>query len=84
MLGTASVKQWVKKSVEIGNVLLHVEALSLPGRLSNISFHVKEGEVVGIAGLVGAGKTGALPKYIWFRAICERQRSVKRQEIKVE
>lgn len=57
MLGTSSVKQWVKKSVEFGNELLHVEALSLPGRLSNISFHVKEGEVVGIAGLVGAGKT---------------------------
>jgi ABC-type sugar transport system ATPase subunit len=40
-----------------GNVLLKVENLSRPGIFENISFEARAGEVVGIAGLAGAGRT---------------------------
>ena len=40
-----------------GEVVLRVEGLASPGRFSDVSFTVKAGEVVGLAGLVGAGRT---------------------------
>jgi len=40
-----------------GNVLLSVRNLSSKGKFSAINFEVKAGEVLGIAGLMGAGRT---------------------------
>jgi ABC-type sugar transport system ATPase subunit len=40
-----------------GEELLRVEGLSSPGRFRNVSFSVRTGEVVGFAGLVGAGRS---------------------------
>lgn len=52
---------------EPGDVVLKVEGLSLPWtgharawRLQNISFSLRRGEVLGIAGLMGAGRTELL------------------------
>ena len=42
---------------KIGNDLLTVENLSRKGNFNNVSFDVKAGEIVGMAGLVGAGRT---------------------------
>lgn len=36
---------------------LRIEHLSSPGKFENVSFNVKAGEVVGLAGLVGAGRS---------------------------
>lgn len=43
-----------------GKVILEVQGLSSPGRLANVSFSVRGGEVVGIGGLVGAGRSELL------------------------
>ncbi|HEX6926682.1 MAG TPA: sugar ABC transporter ATP-binding protein [Longimicrobiaceae bacterium] len=40
-----------------GPVRLRVEGLSSPGKFQDISFTVRAGEVVGLAGLVGAGRS---------------------------
>lgn len=40
-----------------GDVLLRVEGLSSPGVFDDISFSVREGEVLGISGLMGAGRS---------------------------
>lgn len=40
-----------------GKALLEVHGLSSPGRFEDLSFTVHEGEVLGLAGLVGAGRT---------------------------
>jgi ribose transport system ATP-binding protein len=40
-----------------GNELLRVEGLTSPGRFHDITFAVRAGEVVGLAGLVGAGRS---------------------------
>ena len=44
-------------SATIGDVALAVEGLSLPGRFEDISFELHRGEVLGLGGLVGAGRT---------------------------
>ncbi|MBM3676321.1 MAG: sugar ABC transporter ATP-binding protein [Actinobacteria bacterium] len=39
------------------DVLLEVENVTLPGLVDSVSFQLREGELLGIAGLVGAGRT---------------------------
>jgi rhamnose transport system ATP-binding protein len=40
-----------------GEVVLEVDSLTLPGKFVDVSFDVRRGEVLGFAGLVGAGRT---------------------------
>jgi ABC-type sugar transport system ATPase subunit len=42
---------------ELGAEVLRVENLSSPGKFSKISFTLRKGEVLGFAGLVGAGRS---------------------------
>jgi ABC-type sugar transport system ATPase subunit len=42
---------------EPGSEALRVEKLSSPGRFENVSFSLRAGEVLGFAGLVGAGRS---------------------------
>ncbi len=45
------------RATEPGPVRLRVTGLSSPGKFSNINFEVRGGEVVALAGLVGAGRS---------------------------
>src|SRR5262249_12695571 len=40
-----------------GEEILRVENLSSPGKFSNVSFTLKAGEILGVAGLIGAGRS---------------------------
>src|SRR5437870_9835388 len=53
------VKQYTSQhlSRDLGQELLRVEGLSSPGKFSNISFTLRAGEILGFAGLVGAGRS---------------------------
>lgn len=42
---------------KIGETLLEVQGLSTPSKLRNVSFTLRRGEILGICGLLGAGKT---------------------------
>ena len=46
-----------KEDIPVGSMALEVEHLTKDGLFEDISFHVKKGEIVGFAGLVGAGRT---------------------------
>lgn len=56
MVGRSLKSEFPKEAAEIGEEILRVENLSR-GIVENVSFSVGAGEVLGFAGLVGAGRT---------------------------
>ncbi len=57
MVGRKLENRFPKKEVPIGEEVLRVENLSYKKVFQDISFSVRRGEIVGMAGLVGAGRT---------------------------
>jgi ribose transport system ATP-binding protein len=57
MVGRELTEMFPKILVPIGEELLRVEHLCTSEKLYDITFSVHKGEIVGIAGLVGAGRT---------------------------
>jgi ABC-type sugar transport system ATPase subunit len=57
MAGRELTEIFPSRKTTIGKTRLVVEKLSRAGKFSNISFEVKAGEIVGIAGLAGAGRS---------------------------
>jgi ribose transport system ATP-binding protein len=57
MLGRDLSDIFPAKTNEPGDVLLEVRGLTAPGVFEDISFDLSAGEILGIAGLVGSGRT---------------------------
>ncbi|MFJ4971277.1 sugar ABC transporter ATP-binding protein [Streptomyces sp. NPDC088755] len=57
MVGRSIEQQYPRERPDAGEVLLSVRGLTRDGVFHDISFDVHAGEVVGLAGLVGAGRT---------------------------
>ncbi|MBW4719454.1 sugar ABC transporter ATP-binding protein [Saccharothrix obliqua] len=57
MVGRAIAERYPRRRGTPGEVLFEVEGLTRAGAFQDVSFRVRAGEVVGIAGLVGAGRT---------------------------
>jgi ABC-type sugar transport system ATPase subunit len=68
MVGREMDEEFPPRSPRLGEVVLEAQGLSSPGLFAGVSLSVRRGEIVGVAGLVGAGRTslglalaGALP-----------------------
>ncbi|MFJ2213707.1 sugar ABC transporter ATP-binding protein [Streptomyces sp. NPDC101062] len=57
MVGRSIEQQYPRRRAETGTALLSVSGLTRQGVFHDVGFEVRAGEVVGIAGLVGAGRT---------------------------
>ncbi|MGG6897818.1 sugar ABC transporter ATP-binding protein [Rhizobium sp. BR 315] len=57
MVGREITQMFPKEEVPIGDTVLSVKDLSLDGVFSNVSFDVRAGEILGVAGLVGSGRS---------------------------
>lgn len=57
MVGRKMENVYPKEKVALGEKVLEVKKLYSAGTFEDISFHIRRGEIIGFAGLVGAGRT---------------------------
>jgi ABC-type sugar transport system ATPase subunit len=57
MVGRELTDFFPQRNVQLGDVLVQVQDLSCEAGIRDINFEVRRGEIVGLAGLVGAGRT---------------------------
>lgn len=60
MVGRPLSEEFPRRDATIGEVALRVEGLSAKGRFHDLGFEVRRGEVFGLTGLVGAGRSSVL------------------------
>jgi inositol transport system ATP-binding protein len=57
MVGRELTQLFPQRETAPGRVVLSVRALGLAGRFQDISFDLRAGEILGVAGLIGAGRS---------------------------
>ncbi len=60
MVGREIKKMFYKREHPLGDDILRVEKLCKQNKFKDISFVLKKGEILGVAGLIGAGRTEVL------------------------
>jgi len=60
MVGREMDSLWVKPPLSLGGEAMAVRGLTKAGRFRDVSFTARRGEILGLAGLMGAGRTDVL------------------------
>lgn len=83
MVGRKIDEKMVKENINIGKEVLKVKNLTKRGVFSDININLREGEIVGIAGLVGAGRTEILEGIFGLYPYDEGEIYIKDQKVKI-
>jgi inositol transport system ATP-binding protein len=84
MVGRKLTNTYPKEEVKQGENLLHVEKLNSKGVFNNVNFHVKKGEIVGFAGLMGAGRTEVMRGLFGLDPITSGSVKIKGKEVTIK
>jgi len=84
MVGRELNEIYPEKVTPEEEVFMKVENISVENVLNNISFELKKGEILGFAGLVGAGRTELAETIIGIRKKKEGTLSIKGKEIQIK
>jgi ribose transport system ATP-binding protein len=83
MVGRSLGEFYSKKEVEIGEELFRVENLSRYGFFHNINFNVRSGEILGVCGLAGAGRTELARSVIGIDPLDAGDVYINREKVKI-
>lgn len=81
MIGRSLAPHVQVAAAPLGGELLRVEGLSSPGKFHGLSFVLRQGEVLGLAGLVGAGRTEVTEALFGLDPAAEGKVIVKGREL---
>ena len=84
MVGREIKNYFFKKEVPIGEDILMVKNLKRRGKLHNINFQLRKGEILGVFGLVGAGRTELARAIIGADSIDEGEIFLKGKKVNIK
>lgn len=84
MVGREIKDLFPKSKTEIGPVTLEVEALTLNGVFDDISFKAHKGEVLGLSGLMGAGRSEVVESIFGLRGTNSGTIRVNGTEVRIK
>ncbi len=84
MVGRKLTNTYPKEDVKIGEDLLKVENLNNANVYHDVNFHVKKGEIIGFAGLMGAGRTEVMRSLFGLDPITAGKVTIKGKEVKIK
>ncbi len=82
LVGTKFKERYPKMNLKKGRVLFSVSGLGFEDKLKNINFQLREGEIIGITGLAGSGRT-LLANCLFGTVKYEGQISIYQKPIRV-
>jgi ribose transport system ATP-binding protein len=83
MVGRELNQIFPEKSLAGGSMALEVEGLSVPGILSDVGFALRAGEILGFAGLIGAGRTELAEAIMGLRKISAGRIRIEGRELRI-
>lgn len=83
MVGREITEMFPKEEAKITDVKLEVSGLTVPGLLEDISFQVHKGEILGFAGLMGAGRTEVMEALFGIRKISSGTIKIDGKEVQI-
>lgn len=83
MVGREITDMFPKETVPIGEVVLEVKNLTLPGVFTDISFDVRAGEIFGLAGLVGSGRSNVAEALFGVKPAASGTIRIRGQEVAI-
>jgi inositol transport system ATP-binding protein len=84
MVGRELKDYFIKTDRAIGDVIFEVKNLGRKGKFRNVSFKLRKGEILGISGLVGAGRTEIVESIFGFHPCDEGEIFKDGRKIKIE
>ena len=82
MVGREITQMFPKQECPIGEVILRADNISVDNIVHNVSFELHKGEILGFAGLIGAGRTETMEGIFGLRKLS--QGNIYKQGVKVK
>ena len=84
MVGRELTHMFPKENAQIGDVLMAVRGLTRTGRVHEVSFDIRSGEILGLAGLMGAGRTEVIEGIFGVTKIDAGEISIKGKRVTIK
>ena len=84
MVGRELGERFPERNATIGDVKLEVKNLSAKNAFENVSFELRKGEILGVAGLMGAGRTEVAQAIFGYRKTSNGEVLIDNKKVSIQ
>jgi ribose transport system ATP-binding protein len=84
MVGRSIGERYPERTADLGETIFEVRGATKKGVFENVSFSIRKGEILGVAGLMGAGRTEIMKAIFGYDKLDSGQIFMNGQEIKIK